>query len=201
MKENIFDVFLIDDEKDFCQMLEMFLTSKGLSCKSFTDPVEALEAVVPKKIGCVITDYKMPFMNGDELTKKIKKIDSLLPVIFVTGKGSVSMAVKSIKAGGITIFEKPFSNEKLYSAVMECLSVNELERENRDRLADMLNNIEKLTPQEKNILKLLALGLSNKEIGLRLDISYRTVEVHRSHIMAKLQAKSLADLVRISDKI
>jgi len=201
MHKNIFDIFLIDDDNNFCQMLEMFLISKGLSCKSFTNPIKALELIVPKKIGCVITDYKMPFMDGDELTRKIKKIDSLLPVIFITGKGNVSMAVKSIKAGGITIFEKPFSNEKLYSVIMECLSVNELERENRSRLADMLSNIEKLTPQEKNILKLLALGLSNKEIGLRLDISYRTVEVHRSHIMAKLQAKSLADLVRISDQI
>ncbi|MGB1361307.1 MAG: response regulator transcription factor [Alphaproteobacteria bacterium] len=197
----IIDLFIIDDNAELAEALKLFFESKKLTVKIFTSPTKALDELVPAQVGCVITDYEMPEMNGDLLTEKLKKKDNLLPVIFITGKGSIPRAVKSIKSGGVALFEKPLNNEKLYQAVIEALSVNDAERENRSRVADMLANAHLLTPHEVNILKLLALGLSNKEVALKLDISYRTVEVHRSHIMEKLKAKSLPDLVRISDMI
>ena len=191
------DVFIIDDDADFRQMIGTFLQSKNISFRDFACPVQALENYAPAQVGCVLVDIKMARMSGIELTKRLKSVDPLVPIIAVTGYGNVSDAVQTIKNGAIEYIEKPFDMNVLYTKVMACLSVTDAIRKQRLQDSKMRINLDSLTFRERQILTLLAVGMSNKEIGLSIDISYRTVEVHRARIMEKLGANSVADLVRV----
>ncbi len=194
----LMDVFIIDDDADFRHMVATFLQTKNITCRDFPCPVQAIESYVPTQIGCVLVDIKMARMNGIQVTKKLKALDPLVPIIAVTGYGNVADAVATIKSGAIEYIEKPFNINVLYEKIMACLSVTEAVRKQRQQDSKMRINFELLTFRERQILTLLSVGMSNKEIGLSLDISYRTVEVHRAKVMEKLGAHSIADLVRIT---
>ena len=197
----LIDIFIIEDNKDFREMLEAFFTSKNLSFKSFESAESALRNMVLGEVGCVISDVQMGAMDGVEMTRLVKTVDKSIPIILITGYGSIEIAVKAVKAGATQFLEKPIDMEALYRLVMESLAVTEADRDRRLRDISIQKYLKNLTARERNILKLLATGLSNKEVGLKLDISYRTVEVHRAHIMEKLQAKSVVDLVHAADKL
>ncbi len=191
------DVFIIDDDADFRQMLTTFFQTKNVTCRDFACPVQAVENYAPAQVGCVLVDIKMAKMNGIQVTKKLKSMDPLVPIIAVTGYGNITDAIATIKSGAIEYIEKPFNVDTLYEKVMACLSVTDAVRKQRLQDSKMRINFETLTFRERQILTLLSIGLSNKEIGLSIDISYRTVEVHRAKIMEKLGAKNIVDLVRV----
>lgn len=191
------DAFVIDDDIDFRTMICSFLQTKDISYRDFADPVQAVQAYVPAQVGCVLVDVKMAKMDGLQVTKKLKSLDPMVPIIVVTGYGDITHAIKAIKFGAMDYLQKPLDLNILYTKIMECLTVTQAVRGQRLKDSKMRINLESLTFRERQILSLVAMGLSNKEIGLSLDISYRTVEVHRSHIMEKLEADSVVDLVRI----
>lgn len=195
------DVFIIDDDTNFRQMLVDFFTSKNISCRDFVDPIDAINSYAPAQVGCVLVDIKMSRMNGIQVTKKLKSIDPLVPIIAITGYSNIGDAVATIKSGAIEYLEKPFDTHVLYNKVLACLAVTDEVRKQRIQDSHMSQNFETLTFRERQILTLLAIGRSNKEIGLSLDISYRTVETHRARIMEKLGANSVVDLVRIMHHI
>ena len=201
MTRPLIDIFIIEDNKDFREMLEVFFTKKTMSFKSFDSAEKALKNMVLGEVGCVVSDISMRGMDGVEMTALIRKIDNRIPIILMTGYGSIDIAVKAIKAGASEFLEKPFDVAVLYRLVIEFLAVTEAGREQRLRDIKIQRHLRELTMREKHILKLLATGLSNKEVGLKLEISYRTVEVHRAHIMEKLKAKSIVDLVHAADKL
>lgn len=197
----VIDVFIIDNHTDFRHMLVDFFKSKNISCRDFADPIDAINSYAPAQVGCVIVDIKMSHMSGIQVTKKLKAIDPLVPIIAITGYSNISDAVATIKNGAIDYvekpFDKPFDINALYTKVIACLAVTDEVRKQRIQDSHMSQNFETLTFRERQILTLLAIGRSNKEIGLSLDISYRTVEGHRARIMEKLGASSAADLVRV----
>ena len=201
MTRPLIDIFIIEDNKDFREMLEVYFTTKNMSFKSFDSAERAMKNMVLSEVGCVVSDVKMGGMDGVEMTRMIRKIDSRIPIILITGYGNVDMAVRAIKAGANEFLEKPLDVNALYRLTMEFLAVTEADRNQRVRDIKIQQHITELTVREKHILKLLAQGLSNKEVGLKLEISHRTVEVHRSHIMEKLKAKSIVDLVHVADKL
>ena len=201
MTRPLIDIFIIEDNKDYREMLEAFFTTKSISFKSFDSAERALKNMVLGEIGCVVSDVCMGGMDGVQMTGLIRKIDNKIPIILITGYGNVDLAVKAIKAGANEFLEKPLDVSDLYRLVIGFLAVTEVERAQRLRSISIQKYFVTLTIREKHILKLLGAGLSNKEVGLKLDISYRTVEVHRAHIMEKLRAKSIVDLVHAADKI
>ncbi len=201
MNKPLIDIFIIEDDKDFREMLESFFTSKNLSYKSFDSAEQALRNMVLGEVGCVLSDIQMGNMDGVQMTELIKKVDRKIPILLMTGFGDVGTAVKAVKAGANEFLEKPFDMEAMYRLIMECLAVTEADRDQRLRDIAIQKHLQELTSRERHILRLLATGLSNKEVGLKLDISYRTVEVHRAHIMEKLKAKSVVDLVHAADSL
>ncbi len=196
MNRVLLDLFIIDDDSDFREMLESFFKLKSLSYRSFDSAARALDSFIPGEVGCVLSDYKMESMDGIALTRELKRRDKFVPIILLTAYGTIPSAVKSVKFGAVDFIEKPFDNNALYELVLECLSVTEVARQERLMSILAMNKLSKLTQREIEILKLLSSGLSNKQIGLKIDISYRTVEVHRSNLMDKLGANSVVDLVR-----
>ena len=201
MNRPLIDICIIEDDKDFREMLEAFFTTKNMSFKSFNSAEKALKNIVLGEVGCIVSDISMGALDGVEMTSLIKKVDSRIPIILITSYGNVDVAVRAIKTGANEFLEKPFDVAVLYRLVIEFLAVTEADREQRLRDIVIQKHLIELTMREKHILKLLATGLSNKEVGLKLEISYRTVEVHRAHIMEKLKAKSIVDLVHAADKL
>ncbi len=198
-------IYIVDDDEAVRDALSILLESIGYEHECFETAQVFLEDVKYQpekyKIGayetcCLLLDVRMPGMSGMQLQQQLLALDVELPIIFITGHGDISMAVAAIKAGAVDFLTKPFAEKDL----LRCLdSAFDRYRElviNRERNEGVLRLYESLTPREKEILKLLVAGKSNKVIGYDLDISQRTVEVHRARVMSKMECRSLADLVK-----
>lgn len=197
----IIDVFLVEDDLDFRATVEDCLYQNKISFKSFDNIEDARDHIEEGKIGCVITDVFFSSGNGIDFMKELLEKDPYLPVIVMTGYSSIDLALKAIKSGAREYIEKPFKIDEFITILKQVLKISNIEKEKREREIRIIKNVESLTPREKEILKLLSLGQTNKEIGLILNISYRTVEVHRANIVDKLGAKTLIDLVYVSDRL
>lgn len=189
-------VHVIDDDSGMRVSLEFLLETVGFGVKTYPSAVEFL-AAPPSSVGCIVTDVRMPDMNGIELMEALNGRGSTLPVVVITGHGDIPMAVAAMKAGAVDFLEKPFDDAALIRAVKAALercgkAAGDPER---DRLRTLLNA---LSPREMDVLRGLVAGGSNKTIGLDHGISPRTVEVYRANVMLKTGAQSLADLVRMT---
>lgn len=190
-------VHVIDDDVDVRQSLAFLLSTAGLAVRVHESAVAFLEALPGAQPGCVVTDIRMPEIDGLELQRRLLELKAGFPVIVMTGHGDVPMAVEAMKAGAVDFIEKPFDDETLLSAIRSALDSHSRNREREDRMVAIRKRLDALSSRERDVLSGLAAGKANKVIAYDLGISARTVEVYRANVMTKMQADSLSELVRM----
>lgn len=188
-------VYIVDDEFSIRDSLQLLLESSNFKVKSFESAIDFLESYDPNQAGCLILDVLMPAMNGIELQDALVKKGIKMPIIFISGHGDVTTSSKAFRAGAVDFFEKPFDNQTLLNRIDEALK-NELESWEKNKIKrELLERLNNLTPREQEVFKLITNSYSNKEAAKILGISHRTIDVHRAHIMEKMQAENLSDLI------
>lgn len=191
-------VHVIDDDASARDALAFLLDCAGLAVRSHESAIAFLEAVPAMEHGCIVTDVRMPGMDGVELARELKKRRVEDPIIVITGHGDVPLAVEAMKAGVVDFIEKPFSDDTILRAIRSALeSRSEAAQENGERAA-IAERLASLSGREREVLDGLVAGHANKVIAFDLGISARTVEVYRANVMTKMQAKSLSELVRMA---
>jgi FixJ family two-component response regulator len=194
-------VYVVDDDASVRRGLRRLLKSAGYSVESFNSAQAFLEADPScQDPACLILDMKMPGMTGSHLQQKLLERDYAVPIIFITGHGDVPMSVKAMKTGAVDFLTKPFDEGALLDAVEEALKKDSKNRETIDERQSLLKKIESLTTREYEILTYVITGMLNKQIAYALNISEKTVKVHRGRVMEKLGLDSVAQLVRMADK-
>lgn len=192
------NVFVVDDDADVRDSLCALLESAGLRVEAFASPKKFLASAAPTRSGCLIADISMPEMDGLELQRELNNRGAKLAVIIITGHGDVPLAVRAMKAGALDFIEKPFDDEVLLASVRRALTFGERTRGDTALANAAKERIAALTPRERQVLELLVAGKQNKVIAHELEISPRTIEIHRAHLMDKMQARSLSELVRLA---
>jgi two-component system, LuxR family, response regulator FixJ len=190
-------VFVVDDDPAVRKALSLLMKSIGLNAELFGSAQEFLAKYDPARPGCVILDVRMPEMNGLELQETLKAHGIAIPVIFLTGHGDVPMAVRAMQGGAIDFIEKPFREQVLLERVQQAIERDAARRQDEMQHADARTRLNLLTSREQQVLDLVVAGKHNKAIAAELNVSMKTVEFHRSRIMDKLQADSVATLVRM----
>ena len=189
-------VFVVDDDADARDSLCALLESAGVASEAHESARAFLNAYQPGRPACLIADIRMPDMDGLELQEELNRRSAGLPVIVVTGHADVPLAVRAMKAGAVDLIEKPFDDTLLLASVKRALAQARSTREQSAGTEAAKTRIASLSARERQVLELLVAGQPNKIIAFELDISPRTVEIHRAHVMEKMEAKSLSDLVR-----
>jgi len=190
-------VYIVDDDQAIRHAMELLMRSVGLDYEIFHSADDFLERHSVDSAGCLVLDIRMPGLGGLELQEKLNDLGSTLPIIFITGHGDVPMAVEAMQKGAVDFIQKPFRDQELLDRIGEALKADQQRRSAREEKADVLGRVEKLTNRERQVLDLVVTGKPNKVIAYELGVSQRTVEIHRARVMEKMQAKSLADLVRM----
>jgi FixJ family two-component response regulator len=190
-------VVVIDDDENVLRSLTALLESVGLSVQAFGRPQDFF-ASPPERPGCVVLDIRMPGMSGLEAFDELRARFTDVPIIFITGHGEVSTAVRAMKAGAFDFLEKPFSHQELLDRVQEALEREAKQEAHRAESKEIEARIGQLTGRERRVLELIIAGLSSKMIAAELGISIKTVEAHRTSTMSKMRAKNAADLVRLA---
>ena len=189
-------VALIDDDAAVLDSLRMVLVSRGISVECFSS-AEAFLGYSGDLPDCIVSDVRMPGLSGLELQNELQARDVRAPLILMTGHGDIAMAVQAIKAGAFDFIEKPFDNEVLLDAIRRAVASRSRELAQNDRTAEWAARARDLSLRQRQVMGLVAQGLSNKEIALKLSLSPRTVENYRAWVMEKMGARNLAELVRI----
>jgi two-component system, LuxR family, response regulator FixJ len=189
-------VHVVDDDAAIRDSLRVLLGSAGFPVKTY-DSAAAFLAAAPGLAGCVLTDVRMPEMDGLELQRRLSQHDIRLPVIVMTGQGDIPLAVRAMKAGAVDFLEKPFADAALLDAVRRALAESRRIQAGESAATEASRRLAALTPREREVLQLLVAGMSNKAIAIEVGASPRTVEVHRARVFEKLSARSLPDLVRL----
>jgi FixJ family two-component response regulator len=190
-------VFIVDDDTAVRQGLKFMLRTAGYSVEAFPSARSFLEDYDPRRGGCLLLDIRMPQMTGLELQQQLNIRGWRIPVIFITEHGTVSLAIAAMKAGAFDFIEKPLREDALLEGIERALHWNDRAYEERLERATLQTRVALLTPREREVFELAAGGEPNKVIARHLGISVRTVELHRAHIIGKLQARSLSDLIRM----
>lgn len=197
MSSNEQSVYIIDDDDAVRDALSMLLESMDINHESFSNALDFLAIYNGSQRGCAVIDIRMPGMNGLELQKKLNEQKSTLPIIFITGHGDIPMAVEAIRNGAMDFMRKPIREQDLLDRIQEALDNEESEHDANLRKQLQKRALDSLTKREREVFDLVAEGTANKVVAMDLKISERTVEVHRSQVMKKLDARSLAELVKI----
>jgi len=190
-------VHIVDDEEVVRNSLAFLLSGAGFATRVHESASRFLEVAASIRNGCLITDLRMPDIDGLELLRRLKGMDAMLPTIVVTGHGDVQMAVEAMKHGAIDFLEKPFSEEVLIESIRRAADRAVERQHNETAIEQVRQRVELLSERERQVLKGVVAGLPNKSIAFELGISPRTVEVYRAGLMGKMQARSLPDLVRM----
>ena len=189
-------IFVVDDDAAVRDALKLLLRSVGHAVETFGSAQEFLDAC-EDRAGCLVLDIRMPGMSGLELQQKLNEKHSILPIIFITGHGDVPMAVEAMQAGAVDFIQKPFRDQDLIDRINQALEKDLSNRAALGERNDIRRRLETLTPREREVLDLVVHGKANKVIAGDLKLSQRTVEIHRARVMEKMQASSLAHLVRM----
>lgn len=190
-------IFIVEDDDAVRESLQLVLESLGHTVSAFPSAGAFLEQFNSDLAGCLVLDIRMPGMNGMELQRKLNDSNSMLPIIFVTGHGDVPMAVEAMQQGAFDFIQKPYREQELLEKIERALALDKENRESLQQRQAILAHLQELTPREMDVLLLMIEGKANKVIAADLDISQRTVEIHRARVMEKLRANSLAHLVRM----
>lgn len=188
-------IFVVDDDAQLRATLSLLLESRGFNVHAYHSAEAFLSAYRPVRLGCIVLDVGMPGMNGLTLQNTLASRGVNLPIIFLTGEGDVPEAVEAIKGGALDFLRKPVSSDKLIEGIQAAIRYDLERHEDDAKKEQALECLRRLTRREHEIMQLLVSGMSNKKIGQKLDISHRTVEVHRSRIMEKMKAGSLPELI------
>jgi len=197
MSDNNPNVFIVDDDQAVRESLSDLMDSVGLNAETFASAQEFLTRYTPSLWGCLVLDIRMLGMSGLELQDELTRRGSLLPTIFITGHGDVPMAVQAMRRGAMDFIQKPFREQDLLDSINLALENGAKIRESELERQTVRQQVESLTPREREVMDKIIAGKSNKVIATDLGLSQRTVEVHRANVMEKLQVRSLADLVRL----
>ena len=197
-----FEVFIVDDDPSVQRALKRLVRSYGLGARIFSSAREFLSVdIAPEVSGCLLLDVDMPEMSGIELQAELQRRRVNLAIVFITGHGNIPMSVQAVKDGALDFIEKPFDPAALVNAVQNAIACSRrLVKENYE-LRQVQKNYESLTHREQEVFRLVVCGMLNKEVAIKLGIAEKTVKVHRSRVMAKMKADSLAALVRLADKL
>lgn len=191
-------VFLVDDDPSFRRSCERLLSIAGYRVESFPSAQDFLERRPPDIPACLVTDLRMPGMNGFDLQSVLANAGWKIPLIFVTGHGDVPTSVRAMKAGAVQFLMKPFQEGELLTAVSEALQLDRARRHEVAERAGLRERYNSLTPRERQVMKHVVAGMPNKQIAAALDVGEKTVKFHRAHIMEKMVAGSLAALVKMA---
>ncbi|MCC7463644.1 MAG: response regulator transcription factor [Gammaproteobacteria bacterium] len=191
-------VFIVDDDEAVRSALRMLIRSVGLQARAFGLAQEFLDAYDLDLPGCVLLDVRMPGMSGLEMQQELNSRGATIPVVFITGHGDVPMAVEAMQHGAFDFLQKPFRDQDLLDRVQRALERDLQTRTAFTARTAIRERIQSLTPRELEVMRLVTRGKANKVIGAELGVSQRTVEIHRAHVMEKMQANSLAALVRMA---
>ncbi|HEX2929205.1 MAG TPA: response regulator transcription factor [Candidatus Binatia bacterium] len=194
-------VFVIDDDASMRDAVSRLLNAVGLTVQTFASAREFLGGRLPDVPGCAVLDVRLPGLSGLDLQREMVERGIHIPVIFITGHGDIPMSVQAMKAGAVEFLTKPFRDQDLLDAVRSGIQLDRQGRKERAELAELRDGLRQLTPREREVMSLVVAGLLNKQIALRLGTSEKTIKIHRSHVMQKMRADSLADLVRMSQKL
>ena len=200
MKDSKPVVFIVDDDPSVRRSLERLIQSVGLASKSFASAAQFLQSGHGQETGCLVLDVRMPEISGLELQDKLAVAGVQLPIIFVSGHGTVPMSVRAMKAGAMDFLQKPFDEQDLLDAVYRAIDRCRQQQAQREEVKELEARIRTLTPKEHEVFAWVITGLPNKNIAGRLDTAEKTIKVHRASIMKKMGAQSVADLVRMAEK-
>jgi len=191
-------VHVVDDDEAMRDSMAFLLRAENFQVQTYADAADFLTALPQIKVGCVVTDVRMPGMSGIELLQRLRELKVSLPVIVVTGHGDVPLAVEAMKTGALDFIEKPFDDDVFLRAVRLALSAQAVDSQRQAQKATINSRLESLSNREREVLEGLVAGHPNKTIAYDLGISPRTVEIYRANVMEKMQARSLSDLVRMA---
>jgi FixJ family two-component response regulator len=193
-------IFVIDDDASVRKSLSRLLRSAGYTTETFASAEEFLGRDHYNGIGCLLLDVQMPGLSGMGLQKELNRADYHMPIIFITGHGDIPMGVEAMKKGAVDFLTKPFPDKELLQAVEKAIEKDSYGRAEYEETLDIRRRMDRLTPRENEILRYIITGMLNKQIAYDLKIAEKTVKIHRSRIMEKLEIDSVAELVRLAEK-
>jgi FixJ family two-component response regulator len=194
-------VYVVDDEPSIRNSMKELAESVGLQVHMFATAQEFLRSQRPDVPGCLVLDVRLPGLSGLDFQAELIRADVRIPIVFITGHGDIPMTVRAMKAGAVDFLAKPFRDQDLLDAVAIAIQRDRERREHENIVADLRAHFASLTPREREIMPLVASGLMSKQIAAQIELSEITVKVHRSHIMKKMGARSVADLVRMAEAL
>jgi FixJ family two-component response regulator len=196
------DVFLVDDDPSVRRALARLIKSAGHQVQTFASAREFLQMRAgDQEAACLVLDVRMPGLSGTDLQRELQTLNREVPIVFITGHGDIPMSVQAMKAGAVDFLPKPVKDTELLRAVEQALARAVHDRNERNELADIQRRVEKLTPREREVMAHVVKGLLNKQIAFELGTVEKTIKVHRARVMEKMQVDSLAELVRLAEKV
>ena len=201
MKQPDSIVYVVDDDSSVREAIKSLIRSVGLRVETFGTAQEFLKSARPDAPGCVVLDVRLPGLSGLDLQRELAANGINLPVIFITGHGDIPMSVRAMKAGALEFLTKPFRDQDLLDAILQALERDLSARQQRSETAELRERFDSLTAREREVMGLVVSGLLNKQIAGELGTSEVTIKIHRSQVMKKMSAGSLAELVRMTEKL